>query len=158
MKYFIYTLLAAALGGVVYVGVFAIPVYGQSLLTDTTGTDKTGIKGVQVLSFLDQLYAIRFDNASFNAVFDDALFQSFTDFTVKIVDQNIGRPNPFLPAGRAPAATTPAAAAKKPTPATLKTPAATPDMTFIEDTSIQSFDNEGGGPGNEGPGGGLVQE
>ena len=75
-----------------YAMVPASPPAGEPLLTATpAGAADTGV--VEVLL---RLRAIRLDSA----IFSEPAFTALKDFSVEIVPEPVGRPNPFAPLGR----------------------------------------------------------
>jgi hypothetical protein len=93
------------LGGVVIVGgvVFVTMSGGNAALTGAPPQDSESAQIEQeLINELLQLQAIELNNAIFN----NALFLSLTDFSKPLEEERVGRNNPFAPVGAAAAATT----------------------------------------------------
>lgn len=93
--------LISILGLVIIVGAgyFVVAQYisvahGQSDLVSTgQGSMGASADGAQVLSLLNTLNGIRLDSK----IFSDPNFLSLQDWSVSIAQQEVGRPNPYLP-------------------------------------------------------------
>lgn len=56
-------------------------------------TSESSIAAAKVLALLNQISSLRIDTA----IFSTAVYKSLVDHTVPVLEQNIGRENPFAP-------------------------------------------------------------
>ena len=70
----------------------------SSVNSSTGETSEASIVGAKVLSLLNEIGSLRIDSS----VFDSQVFKSLVDHTVIVPEQNVGRPNPFIPVGGIP--------------------------------------------------------
>ena len=85
--------------------------------TDTTSglagdsvTSDASIEATKVLTLLNQTSSLRIDPS----LFKSAVYKSLVDHTVSVIEQPVGKPNPFVYSSAAPAApATPATPSKK---------------------------------------------
>ncbi|MDP3962804.1 MAG: hypothetical protein Q8Q03_02990 [bacterium] len=92
-KTVIYTAVIIVVMILAYLYFSGSPVDNSASLEAETQATESSIAAANVLSLLNQISSLRIDTA----IFTSPVYRSLVDHTVPVLEQNVGRTNPFAP-------------------------------------------------------------